>query len=290
MQPAGALLASSWPFQARDTANGVVRDGQEVSSLNRSLYYLTNAKQAGISSCNTFFFFYYYYFFYCSGFCHTLKWNSHEFTCTCNTFLIFPKSHWRSLARSTLLQQTWTNLCLFILGGHVWFFSQPLTHWHSFPALDPVVLHPSQATLSDTTSTRQRSLYWVVSIWSVENAASFALTNNGSAAALTRQLGPFSATQALSWSLSPPSEWMEQESSLVSQCLLAPDKVHQGLKVVLLKPFLTSKLRNSGLKDNKPYTWTSNPKRNHRGSQQLWLSPKKTLHKWLLLCSSLYFW
>ena len=56
MQPAGALLASSWPFQARDTANGVVRDGQEVSSLNRSLYYLTNAKQAGISSCNTFFF------------------------------------------------------------------------------------------------------------------------------------------------------------------------------------------------------------------------------------------
>ena len=27
------------------------------------------------------FFFYYYYFFYCIGFCHTLKWNSHGFTC-----------------------------------------------------------------------------------------------------------------------------------------------------------------------------------------------------------------
>ena len=25
--------------------------------------------------------FFYYYFFYCSGFCHTLKWNSHGFTC-----------------------------------------------------------------------------------------------------------------------------------------------------------------------------------------------------------------
>ena len=77
------------------------------------------------------------------------------------------------------------------------FFSQPLTHWHSFPALGPG--HPAQATLSDTTGTRQLSLLWVVSIWSVENApASFALTNNGSAAALTLQLGPFSATQALS--------------------------------------------------------------------------------------------
>ena len=27
-----------------------------------------------------FFVFYYYYFFYCSGFCHTLKWNSRGFT------------------------------------------------------------------------------------------------------------------------------------------------------------------------------------------------------------------
>ena len=24
---------------------------------------------------------FFYYFFYCSGFCHTLKWNSHGFTC-----------------------------------------------------------------------------------------------------------------------------------------------------------------------------------------------------------------
>ena len=28
-----------------------------------------------------FFFFNYYYYFYCIGFCHTLKWNSHGFTC-----------------------------------------------------------------------------------------------------------------------------------------------------------------------------------------------------------------
>ena len=28
-----------------------------------------------------FFNYYYYYYFYCSGFCHTLKWNSHGFTC-----------------------------------------------------------------------------------------------------------------------------------------------------------------------------------------------------------------
>ena len=28
-----------------------------------------------------FFFFYSLFFFYCSGFCHTLKWNSHGFTC-----------------------------------------------------------------------------------------------------------------------------------------------------------------------------------------------------------------
>ena len=27
------------------------------------------------------FYYYYYYFFYCSGFCHTLKWNSHGFPC-----------------------------------------------------------------------------------------------------------------------------------------------------------------------------------------------------------------
>ena len=27
------------------------------------------------------FFFIYFYFLYCSGFCHTLKWNSHGFTC-----------------------------------------------------------------------------------------------------------------------------------------------------------------------------------------------------------------
>ena len=40
---------------------------------------------------------------------------------------------------------------------------------------------------------------------------------------------------------------------------------------------------NSGLKDNKPHTWTSNPKRNHRGSQQLWLSPKKSLQMLLSL-------
>ena len=28
-----------------------------------------------------FFFFFIFYFLYCSGFCHTLKWNSHGFTC-----------------------------------------------------------------------------------------------------------------------------------------------------------------------------------------------------------------
>ena len=37
------------------------------------------------SDCFFFFFnknfFFNYYFFYCSGFCHTLKWNSHGFTC-----------------------------------------------------------------------------------------------------------------------------------------------------------------------------------------------------------------
>ena len=27
------------------------------------------------------FFFNFFFFFYCSGFCHTLKWNSHGFTC-----------------------------------------------------------------------------------------------------------------------------------------------------------------------------------------------------------------
>ena len=27
------------------------------------------------------FFFYFFYFFICGGFCHTLKWNSHGFTC-----------------------------------------------------------------------------------------------------------------------------------------------------------------------------------------------------------------
>ena len=27
------------------------------------------------------FYFFFHFFFYCSGFCHTLKWNSHGFTC-----------------------------------------------------------------------------------------------------------------------------------------------------------------------------------------------------------------
>ena len=30
---------------------------------------------------NIFLFFFSFFFFYCSGFCHTLKWNSHGFTC-----------------------------------------------------------------------------------------------------------------------------------------------------------------------------------------------------------------
>ena len=30
---------------------------------------------------DSFFFFLIFYFLYCSGFCHTLKWNSHGFTC-----------------------------------------------------------------------------------------------------------------------------------------------------------------------------------------------------------------
>ena len=30
------------------------------------------------------FFFFFFFFFFCSGFCHTLKWNSHGFTCVPN--------------------------------------------------------------------------------------------------------------------------------------------------------------------------------------------------------------
>ena len=49
-----------------------------ISSLIHIIFFLL--LDFFFSFCNSFLK-NYYYFFYCSGFCHTLKWNSHGFTC-----------------------------------------------------------------------------------------------------------------------------------------------------------------------------------------------------------------
>ena len=45
------------------------------------LHHLGSSAVFSNQLSNAYLFFFYYYFFNCSGFCHTLKWNSHGFTC-----------------------------------------------------------------------------------------------------------------------------------------------------------------------------------------------------------------
>ena len=62
----------------------LVRHG---TSLHAGFFFFTDTpcnirkKKSDAHKLSCFIFFNYYYFFYCSGFCHTLKWNSHGFTC-----------------------------------------------------------------------------------------------------------------------------------------------------------------------------------------------------------------
>ena len=56
----------------------------KYKGLSRVFSNTTVQKHWFFSAQLSFFFFilfYYYYYFYCRGFCHTLKWNSHGFTC-----------------------------------------------------------------------------------------------------------------------------------------------------------------------------------------------------------------
>ena len=49
--------------------------------VNLSSEFLNSVIVFAVQNLFSSFFLFYYYFFYCSGFCHTLKWNSHGFTC-----------------------------------------------------------------------------------------------------------------------------------------------------------------------------------------------------------------
>ena len=63
------------------------------------LYQLSYQEIQRSEACSLFFFFF-LFFFYCSGFCHTLKWISHGFTCVPHPN---PPSHLPSLGKTRSL-------------------------------------------------------------------------------------------------------------------------------------------------------------------------------------------
>ena len=56
--------------------------GQKPVADSQLQPFLRCQQRINITSCwSGFCFYFFFYFLYCSGFCHTLKWNSHGFTC-----------------------------------------------------------------------------------------------------------------------------------------------------------------------------------------------------------------
>ena len=77
LQPATQIMASgpitSWEI-----------DGEIMETVSGFIFLDSKITADGDCSHEIYLFlifYYYYYFFICSGFCHTLKWNSHGFTC-----------------------------------------------------------------------------------------------------------------------------------------------------------------------------------------------------------------